>query len=292
MGNETIDEMISLLNQLYDEEEHTAHIKTPILESLDKKKHGIMSAIMVRKEIESMMSKDPEFSKNFSPFWESIFICSILAMTLHTCIEEFSRGFIVDEWKLPRVDELRDPLFPTFLLILIDALEYIHRPKFGGFYSKKQILEHDIDLEFNMEINYNFEKFISVKIILEYKNQVNLSELTTIFIDKLSKFYSENWGITIVIRIPDEKEDKTKEATLFFLRNELKRFIDYITKMNVEISSTSYSEIEKLYNSFNKELAYETSKNVSEDEIKVIKERKVSYQVEHDYHKKQKKTWI
>ncbi len=294
LRDETIKKMEEILVQHQNEENHPAHIMMPILESLDAKKHGIMSAIMVRKEIDEMMSKDSQFRQMFSPLWEKIFLRSALAMTLHTCIEEFSCGFIVDEWHPPRADDISDLLFPTFLLILIDSIEYINRPRFGGIYTGKQILDYDINLKIHFNISYDFDCFSIVNIVLEYANQEILSDRVSDFINRLNKFYSENWGITIVIRVPIEKEDNggdMKEITLFLLRNEWKKFKDYIVKKEINLKEIRISEINDVYDSFSKEIFKKNSKNVSDEELKEISDREISYQIIRGYYKTQRQFW-
>lgn len=292
LRDDTIKKMEEILMQHQNEENHSAHILTPILESLDAEKHGIMSAIMIRKEIDWMMGKDREFRRFFSPLWKKIFLRSALAMTLHTCIEEFSNDFVVDEWKLPRADEIPNLLYPTFLLILIDSIEFINRPKFGSFYSGNNILDYDIDLIIFLNISYDIDNFSNVNIILEYKNQEILIDRFNDFIMKMNNFYSENWGVTITIRAPFEGEGEDyKKITLFLLRSEWKKFEEYVSKNKINLKEINLSEVNNLYNLFFKEISGKSSKNVSKGELQRISDRKTSYQIERSYYKTKRQFW-
>ncbi len=294
LGNETIDEIVELLNNLEQEDRHTAHIKTPILESIDKRKHGIMSAIMVRKEIESMMSKNPQFSEDFSPKWEKILLRSLVAMALHTCIEDFSSGFIIDESSLMRADDIQDLIFPTFLLVLIDTIDYIQRPRFGGFYSKKQILDIDINLNIEVKFKYNFKKFINVEIVLEYNNPQELGDIVRILHRKLCKFYSERWGLKITIKVPNKESNKreSKKTTMFLLRNESETFSKYLLNNRETLETMEISEVEEVYADFIQKQVNENSKNISKHDLVKAVDRKFSFQIRYDWKKSKKGTWL
>ncbi len=294
LGDETIDEIVELLSTLEQDDRHVAHIKTPILESIDKREHGVISAIMVRREIESMMSKNPQFSEDFSPKWEKILLRSLVAMALHTCIDVFSSGFIVDETRLKRADDIPDPIFPTLLLVLIDTIDYIQRPRFGGFYSKKQTLDIDINLNINVELKYNFKKFINVEITLEYKNPQELGDIVRILHKKLCKFYSEKWGLKITIKVPNEQGSKreSKKTTMFLLRNESEVFSRYLSNNRKNLDTMELSEVEEIYTEFINKQVSDTSKNISEQDITKVIDRIVSFQIKYDWKKSKRGTWL
>lgn len=234
-----------LLPKSRDHVDYPFSMLIPLLKSWEDRKHGIMSSIIVLKEIDRLISSDYQFQTIYRTYnqWETIFLRAAMAMTIHTFPTPIKGELNIEELTGSSDHSVYEQLFPSFLLVLIDAVEYIDRPIFSSFDALERPLKKDIAMDLQIGCFYSIQRFKHIKIDVLYKEK-KIEEIIKIakkFQDLLFSFISREWGVTITIGLSDNKDEKIK---LLFLRQEEKKFKEFL-QQNTPITSNNELELYK-----------------------------------------------
>jgi len=188
-------------------------IDTSLLESWEKRNHGLISALIMLKAIDDYKSKDFKFSNSYPPErWRDIFVRAGLAITTHTL--PIDRNWQVDVDYVPNAHKIWNfkPNYLSYLLSILDSIEYLNRPRFipalEGFSVEKV---KDVELNLNVQCTYTNTHYFHLKVIAKYDNYsfVNLMETAEGMFKRLQHFISKDWGLTIILQTSSEWEDDT-----------------------------------------------------------------------------------
>lgn len=243
---------------------------SPILESWDQKRHGLMSAIIFLRELDILIMENYDFYKRNSQAWNHIFLRAALAMGVHTYRPDLINGLDIDRFTSKEKYNVNYPLFPAFLLILIDSIEYIDRPKFGDFLGPEdEILERDISMKLSVNAAFSLQRYNHIHFKIEYRTTVNLVKIAKRIRLALHGFKSQEWGITISLEYGN-----TEKLSFHLLKKEEEKFNEYLKRNRQEIDDY------ELYKTFTSVIALEGG--LKEDQLKQWIPNKISYQIE-DY---------
>lgn len=221
-GEDLIKIMNALLLENRDAHVQYETIDTSLLESWEKREHGLISALIMLKTIDEYKSKDYMFSDYYFPErWRNIFVRAGLAMAIHTLPKE--RNWKIDVDYVPNRYAILNfkSHYLSYLLMIVDSIEYLNRPRFlpasEGF-SVEQV--QDVELKLTMKCTITDSHYLHLKFIADYTDLPfeKMIETATGIYKRLQHFISNDWGLTIVLQTTNEWEGdifiQMKEAGL------------------------------------------------------------------------------
>ncbi|MFX0172707.1 MAG: hypothetical protein ACFE9L_12390 [Candidatus Hodarchaeota archaeon] len=271
-GEQILKYMNNILVETKDKEDHELSHYSSLLESWEKRNHGIMSAMIMLKKIDEYIVNEPFFSEGYnSERWSNVFLRAALAMTIHTLPKERKWKINVDKTLSDRTifPYIYEPLFPAFLLTFLDTIEYINRPKFktsdDGIGT---VPVKDIDLTLDIKCNFTETKYLVVDIIARYtdKDYFDLLKTAKNMYLLLHHFCSDKWGVKITLETENSWDHdvliRMKEINLLprepvvkllFLRTEKEEFLSLFKNKLIEYKNKEVG----LYSAFFKRTAFQ-----------------------------------
>lgn len=244
------EKIMDLMNEMvkpsrYHDEEYQFLDLSPILLSWDEKKHGLMSAIVFLWKIHNMISENYSFYKENAKDWDNIFYRSALAMAVHTYPKNLRYNLDIDLHTPRNLRKVSDPLFPSFLLTLIDEIEYFDRHKFLSF-NEPDEFDRDIAMNLEMSFTYDLNHFMNVSIIIKYtKLEKKLEEVAKKIRDAFLGFHTQRWGISFTLI--DPKGSKIGFDILRKEQEEFKKYLEEIEHDKITTEDTLYNFYEEFY---------------------------------------------
>ncbi len=250
----------SAFNDLYET------IESSLLESWERRDHGLVSALIMLKTIDEYKSKDHRFTSFYPPdMWSEIFVRAGLAIAVHTLPEDRNWKINID-FVPNRVAAFNiKPYYLSYLLMIVDSIEYLNRPRVvhstEGIAEFEQI--QDVKLKLKLGCTYTDSHYLHLKIVANYENYSFKEIIKTAkgIFNRVQHFVSNEWGLTIVLQTTNEWENdlfiKMKKTGLLpekpliklvFQKREIEEF-----KSLFETKLTEYISIrreEELYFSF------------------------------------------
>ncbi len=198
----------------------------PIISSWDEQMHGMMSAFLFLRIINNNMMDDEGFYKKYTNNWDNTFLKPALAMAIHTYPENLIQNLDVDQ-HMPRhyIPKVTNPIFPAFLLVLMDQIEYLNRPTFRSFDEPDEMMfDDDIQIRLNIAFNQDLRLFTHIKIDIVYEVlKERLIKVGLKLRDSFFGFQSSKWGISIKLVSPSGEK-----IELSLLRKEQEDFMKYL----------------------------------------------------------------
>ena len=211
----------------------------PIMSSWDKQMHGMMSAFLFLRIINDITMEDEGFYEKYSKTWDNDFLKPALAMAIHTYPEDHRQNLDIDQ-HMPRnyIPKVTEPIFPAFLLVLMDEIEYLNRPTFQSFDEPYEMMfDEDIKIKLSIKFNQDLKHFTNIQIDITYDAlKIRLIEVGLKLRDSFGRFRTSNWGITFSLIDPDGKIMKFS-----LLRKEQEEFMKYLNYIGpIQVDSEEY----------------------------------------------------
>lgn len=212
-----------------EESQYDSLMLEPLLLTWDERRHGTMSAIIFWRVIDQILNQNKRFLSVFEMIdWRRAFHHAALAMTIHTFPPTLEYGLLVD-----------NALFPSFILRLIDEVEYIDRPIFKSL--EADVFERDIKINFHLAVYYTIYRVRHIRVTIEYEKCSDLRSIAVKIRDALVSFYSKQWALTIVLK----DIDKELVIYLYLLKAEEEEFKKYCSLNSLNENSKAYHLFQK-----------------------------------------------
>lgn len=205
-GEQILKYMNNILIETKDKEDHELSIYSSLLESWENRDHGIMSAMIMLKKVNEYIVNEPHFTTDYNSIkWANVFLRAALAMTIHTIPKERRWKINVDKTLASKnvFPYIHEPLFFTFLLTLIDTIEYLNRPRFvtsdDGIGT---VPVKDVNLNLNITCYFTVKKYLLIDIEILYSDldYLELIKIAKNMYNRLQHFCSDTWGVKISLK--------------------------------------------------------------------------------------------